>query len=91
MTHTVPHCRNLSTQCVVCIAADLSTLCSTSCVLRTDCIPSCVARCASQVRDPPEVPAVEGKGMEDAKAAALSWEGHKMRNDSIIVDTFQVS
>jgi hypothetical protein len=27
--------------------------------------------------------------MDDAKAAALSWEGHKMRNDSVIVDTFQ--
>lgn len=44
----------------------------------------------NRVRERPQVEAIEGKGMADDEASSLSWEAHKKRNDSVIVDTFQV-
>jgi hypothetical protein len=37
----------------------------------------------------PYVAAVESENRPDAEVAKLSWDGHKSRNDSIIVDLFQ--
>lgn len=37
----------------------------------------------------PYVPAIESNGRPDAEVAELSWQGHKSRNNSAIVDLFQ--
>eukprot|EP00041_Stephanoeca_diplocostata_P007956 m.113969 g.113969 ORF g.113969 m.113969 type:complete len:1012 (+) comp17112_c0_seq1:122-3157(+) len=43
----------------------------------------------NRILDRPLVEAVDDASIPDTKAAALAWEGHKKRNDSVIVDLFQ--
>lgn len=43
----------------------------------------------NRVKDKPSTTPVEAKGREDAIVAKESWETHKLRNNSIIVDKFQ--
>ena len=43
----------------------------------------------NRVRDKPYVEHKDCEGMADEEAAALAWQWHKMRNDSVIIDWFQ--
>eukprot|EP01124_Arcella_intermedia_P025056 TRINITY_DN4398_c0_g1_i1.p1 TRINITY_DN4398_c0_g1~~TRINITY_DN4398_c0_g1_i1.p1 ORF type:complete len:1098 (+),score=233.90 TRINITY_DN4398_c0_g1_i1:166-3459(+) len=43
----------------------------------------------NRIKKKPYVEKVEGAGLNDTEIAKLSWEGHKARNDSIVVDYFQ--
>jgi len=43
----------------------------------------------NRVKEKPYVEELEGRGMEDEKAAIESWRKHLLRHDSIIVDHFQ--
>ena len=44
----------------------------------------------SQVKHKEVIEARNNRGVPDAQIARQSWEDHKKRNDSIIIDWFQV-
>jgi ubiquitin carboxyl-terminal hydrolase 4/11/15 len=43
----------------------------------------------NRIKNKPYVPDVEAEGKTDAEVAALTWEGYRSRNDSVIVDMCQ--